>query len=91
MMEAMAIMVNVVVMGITASASGVVIERIMGTSLSIDSPISTRNPFTFRRLFTMSHSNRPASVSFSRSIFVGRSMLFALKFGGRLSPDDLRF
>lgn len=54
---------------IMAEVTGMAIA--MGIDLSIGDPIPTRNQSTFHHLCTMSPGNRPASVSFFRSIFVG--------------------
>ena len=65
---------------ITVSVSRATTEKVMGTGVSISAVIATSDPYTFRRQSIMSHGNRPASVSFSRSIQIGRGV-FALSNG----------
>jgi hypothetical protein len=55
----------------TTSVNGMVIATaITDIGPNIGNRITMRSPFTFRRLCTMNRGNRPASVYFSRSIFV---------------------
>jgi hypothetical protein len=61
---------------VTAIGNGVEIAitmdigLVMDTGLSIGNPISMRNRSSSRRRYTIRHSNHPASVCFSRLIFV---------------------